>query len=176
MNDKAVTSKRQACITFDVDAEAPILAIDPEHADNAMAMTHQAFGPLVGVPRTIRLLADYDIKSTFVVPGVTAIRYPGAVELILEAGHEVAHNTHRHVSALEWSRCGPDASRCACAGKEHSWLRAGQARSAGSYRLNSLGGRDQGGAFSRARSSLTSPHQSRALLEPAHGVAALCEL
>ncbi len=103
MNDESGTSKRQACLTFDVDAEAPILAIDSEHVHNAMAMTHQAFGPLVGVPRIIRLLADYDIKSTFFVPGVTAIRYPGAVELILEAGHEVAHHTHRHISALDLS-------------------------------------------------------------------------
>lgn len=103
MNDSPGAQRRQACVTFDVDAEAPILAIDPNSAHSAMAMTHQAFGPLVGVPRILRLLADYEIKSTFFVPGVTALRYPGTVERILEAGHEVAHHTHRHVSAVDLS-------------------------------------------------------------------------
>ena len=97
------TTKRQACLTFDVDAEAPILAIDPAHAQNAMAMTHQSFGPLIGVPRILRLLGDYDIKCTFFVPGVTAIRYPETVARILEEGHEVAHHTHRHISAIDLS-------------------------------------------------------------------------
>lgn len=92
-----------ACLTFDVDAEAPILAIDAGHSRNAMAMTHQAFGPLVGVPRILGLLAGYGIKSTFFVPGVTALRYPATVAEILEAGHEVAHHTHRHVSAIDMS-------------------------------------------------------------------------
>lgn len=90
-----------ACLTFDVDAEAPILAIDESYAANAMVMTHQAFGPRVGVPRILQLLAEYDILATFFVPGVTAIRYPETVEAVLEAGHEVAHHSHRHISAVD---------------------------------------------------------------------------
>ena len=40
-----------AVLSFDVDAESAILAVGRRYADHAMAMTHQAFGPRVGVPR-----------------------------------------------------------------------------------------------------------------------------
>jgi peptidoglycan/xylan/chitin deacetylase (PgdA/CDA1 family) len=89
-----------AVLSFDVDAESPILAEGRRFADHAMVMTHQAFGPLVGVPRIIALLADYGLPATFFVPGLTAERHPGAVEQILAAGHEVAHHSYSHRSAV----------------------------------------------------------------------------
>lgn len=89
-----------AVLSFDVDAESPILATGLQHQRNAMAMTHQAFGPLVGVPRLLGVLADYGLKATFFVPGLTADRYPGTIQAILEAGHEVAHHSHNHVSPV----------------------------------------------------------------------------
>jgi peptidoglycan/xylan/chitin deacetylase (PgdA/CDA1 family) len=92
-----------AILSFDVDAESPILAHDRAYAQHAMVMTHQAFGPLVGVPRLLTLLADYGLQGTFFVPGVTAERYPGTVETILAGGHEVAHHSHSHVSAVDMS-------------------------------------------------------------------------
>lgn len=54
------------------------------YADNAMVMTHQAYSPRVGVPRIFNLLADYSLKATYFVPGLTAGRYPGPVERIGE--------------------------------------------------------------------------------------------
>lgn len=85
-----------AALTFDVDAESAILSKGARYAAHAMAMTHQAFGPRVGVPRILRLLADYDLEATFFVPGLTADRYPGLIATILEAGHEVAHHSYAH--------------------------------------------------------------------------------
>jgi peptidoglycan/xylan/chitin deacetylase (PgdA/CDA1 family) len=99
MNDAARRST--AILSFDVDAESPILALGAEHRRNAMAMTHQAFGPLVGVPRILRLLAEYEIRATFFVPGATALRYPDTVAAIAEAGHEIGHHSHLHHSALD---------------------------------------------------------------------------
>jgi peptidoglycan-N-acetylglucosamine deacetylase len=90
-------------LSFDVDAESPILAQGLRHAENAMAMTHQAYGPLVGVPRLLRLLVEYDLRATFFVPGLTADRYPGTVAEIVEAGHEVAHHSYNHVSPVNLS-------------------------------------------------------------------------
>jgi peptidoglycan/xylan/chitin deacetylase (PgdA/CDA1 family) len=92
-----------AILSFDVDAESPILAHDPAYAKHAMVMTHQAFGPLVGVPRLLGLLAEYGLQATFFVPGVTALRYPQTVEAILAAGHEIGHHSHNHVSAVDLS-------------------------------------------------------------------------
>lgn len=88
-------------LSFDVDAESPILAAGRRHAENAMVMSHQAYGPLVGVPRIVALLADYDLTATFFVPGMTASRYPDMVESLLAAGHEVAHHSHTHRSPMQ---------------------------------------------------------------------------
>lgn len=90
-------------LSFDVDAESPILAHGRRHAENAMAMTHQAYGPLVGVPRLLALLDEFDLKATFFVPGLTADRYPATVERVLEAGHEVAHHSYSHISPVNLS-------------------------------------------------------------------------
>jgi peptidoglycan-N-acetylglucosamine deacetylase len=88
-----------AVLSFDVDAEAPILAMGRRYAERAMVMTHQAYGPLVGVPRILGLLAEYGLEATFFVPGVTAERYPETVERILAAGHEVGHHSYSHRNA-----------------------------------------------------------------------------
>lgn len=90
-----------AVLSFDVDAESPILAAGRRFADHAMVMTHQAFGPRVGVPRILALLADYQLPATFFVPGLTADRYPETVAAILEAGHEVGHHSYSHHSAVD---------------------------------------------------------------------------
>ncbi|MEU5282168.1 polysaccharide deacetylase [Streptomyces asoensis] len=92
-----------AALTFDVDAESPILAVDQRHADNASAMSHQAYGPQVGVGRILALLAEYGLPATFFVPGLTADLHPRAVEQILEAGHEIAHHTYAHRPAVNQS-------------------------------------------------------------------------
>jgi peptidoglycan/xylan/chitin deacetylase (PgdA/CDA1 family) len=95
-----------AVLSFDVDAESPILAQGRRYADHAMVMTHQAYGPLVGVPRLLRLLADFDLKATFFVPGLTADRYPQAVEQIVAAGHEVGHHSYSHISPVDLGAAG----------------------------------------------------------------------
>jgi len=89
-----------AILSFDVDADAPILVEGRRHAQNPVAMSHQAYGPLVGVPRLLDLLAEYSLPATFFVPGVTAERYPKTVERIAAAGHEVGHHGYSHRSPL----------------------------------------------------------------------------
>jgi peptidoglycan/xylan/chitin deacetylase (PgdA/CDA1 family) len=87
-----------ACLTFDVDAEAPILVESGLYARNAGVMSHQAYGPLVGVPRILDLLREYSLPATFFVPGWTADRYPHVVDAILKAGHEIGHHSYAHRS------------------------------------------------------------------------------
>jgi peptidoglycan/xylan/chitin deacetylase (PgdA/CDA1 family) len=88
----------QACLTFDLDAETAVLAESGRYARNAGVMSHQAYGPLVGVPRILDLLREYALPATFFVPGWTADRYPRAVESILEDGHEIGHHSYAHRS------------------------------------------------------------------------------
>jgi peptidoglycan/xylan/chitin deacetylase (PgdA/CDA1 family) len=97
-----------AILSFDVDAESAILAAGRRFARHAMAMTHQAFGPLHGVPRLLGLLADYELRATFFIPGLTADRYPQMVEEVLAHGHEVGHHSYSHRSAVALS---PDEER-----------------------------------------------------------------
>ena len=85
-----------AVLSFDVDAEAPILAEGDHYAEDLSTMSHQAYGPRVGVPRILKLLAAREIKATFFVPGVTAERWPGTVEIILQSGHEVVLHGHSY--------------------------------------------------------------------------------
>src|SRR2546423_10993269 len=106
-----------AILSFDVDAEAPILVEGRRHAQSPAAMSHQAYGPRVGVPRLLGLLADYALPATFFVPGVTAERYPESVERVAAAGHEVGHHGGNHHSPLHLGAAterahlerGPDA-------------------------------------------------------------------
>jgi peptidoglycan/xylan/chitin deacetylase (PgdA/CDA1 family) len=90
-----------AILSFDVDAETPILVEGARYADNAGVMSHQAYGPLVGVPRILELLREYELPATFFVPGLTAERYPQTVEQILAAGHEVGHHSYAHFSPFD---------------------------------------------------------------------------
>lgn len=85
-----------ACFTFDADAESAILGTSPESAGRMSAMSHQAYGPLVGIPRILAILARHELRSTFFVPGYTAHRYPDVVRSIVDAGHEVGHHGYLH--------------------------------------------------------------------------------
>ena len=90
-----------AVLSFDVDAESAILAQGRRYADHAMVMTHQAYGPNVGVPRLLQLLADFGIEATFFIPGLTADRYPQTVDQIAAAGHEIGHHSYSHLSPVD---------------------------------------------------------------------------
>ena len=85
-----------ASFSFDVDAESAMLGVDPSHADRMSAISHQAYGPLTGVPRLLKILARHGIMSTFFVPGYTAVRYPDVISSIVEHGHEIAHHGYLH--------------------------------------------------------------------------------
>jgi peptidoglycan-N-acetylglucosamine deacetylase len=89
-----------AAFTFDVDAESAVLWNASEGIEAVGArmsvMSHQAYGPLVGVPRILELLERHQIASTFFVPGHTADRYPKAIRSIVAAGHEIAHHGYLH--------------------------------------------------------------------------------
>ncbi len=85
-----------ASFSFDVDAESAILHASPGSASRPGVMSHQSYGPLVGVPRILDILDRHGVAATFFVPGYTAERYPGTVRDIAGAGHEIAHHGYLH--------------------------------------------------------------------------------
>lgn len=90
------TAKCVFTLTFDVDAEAAILACGRRYAQHAMTMSHQAYGPEVGLPRLLEMLDELSVPATFFVPGWVAEQRPGLAAGIVERGHEVAHHSYSH--------------------------------------------------------------------------------
>jgi peptidoglycan/xylan/chitin deacetylase (PgdA/CDA1 family) len=66
-----------ALLTFDVDADTPLLAEDVHYTQHLSTMSHQAYGPKVGLPRILKMLERRHKRATFFVPGLTAERWPG---------------------------------------------------------------------------------------------------
>ncbi|HXF83171.1 MAG TPA: polysaccharide deacetylase [bacterium] len=85
-------------LTFDVDGETLWLNRDPQNAERPVVLSQGRYGPVVGVPRLLRLLARYDIKATFFIPGWIVDRYPDMVRAVAAEGHEVGHHGYLH----EW--------------------------------------------------------------------------
>jgi peptidoglycan/xylan/chitin deacetylase (PgdA/CDA1 family) len=85
-----------ALLTFDVDAETPILAAGRQYAAEPMVMSHQSYGPDVGVPRILDLLDELEVPATFFLPGWVAENRPGLASRIVDRGHEVAHHSYSH--------------------------------------------------------------------------------
>ena len=88
-------------LSFDVDGEATVLQMGARYARRPGAMTHQSYGPKVGVPRILRELKRADVTATFFVPAYTARRYPDVVRAIAADGHEVGLHGLLHESPAE---------------------------------------------------------------------------
>src|SRR5690625_4875536 len=80
-----------------------ILHLDyPDSADNRITTFSWLQYDKVAIPRILDIFKQYDIKQTFFVPAWCIEQYPETVELIQEAGHEIAHHgyLHEHPNSL----------------------------------------------------------------------------
>lgn len=85
------------CLSFDMDGESLVRRRFPESAPDQIALAAQLrYGPLVAVPRLLKLFARHDIRQTFFIPGWCFDRYPETISQILEGGHEIAHHGFGH--------------------------------------------------------------------------------
>jgi peptidoglycan/xylan/chitin deacetylase (PgdA/CDA1 family) len=85
---------RSACLfTFDVDTEVSWVF---REVDDPIALSMGRYEPRVGVPLLLNLLDEFDIKSTFFVPGWVAERNVPMVEQFLKRGHDVEHHGYLH--------------------------------------------------------------------------------
>jgi peptidoglycan/xylan/chitin deacetylase (PgdA/CDA1 family) len=85
-------------LTFDFDAETLWISRDPANAKRPGILSQGLYGAKVGVPKILEILASFDLKATFFVPGWTAEQHTDQVEAILKDGHEVGHHGYLH----EW--------------------------------------------------------------------------
>ncbi len=92
-------------ITWDVDADSGLNYRYPDTADNLVASQSQVrFGPTIAVPRLMQVLRELEIRQTFFVPGWVIERYPAAIDVILENGHELALHGYMHERSNELTR------------------------------------------------------------------------
>ncbi|UCE11825.1 MAG: polysaccharide deacetylase [Candidatus Thorarchaeota archaeon] len=92
-------AKAVACFTFDLDAEISWRNILRRHGierDNPVVLSQGEYGPNSAVPRILKLLEKYDVKSCFFIPGEVAEKYPEVVGEIHDAGHEVGNHGYSH--------------------------------------------------------------------------------
>ncbi len=87
-----------ALFSFDLDAEAVMLADHPEVVDYLDVIAHQRYGPRVAVPRLLRMLDRRALRTTFFVPGWVADTWPEVVRSVRDAGHEIGHHGYLHES------------------------------------------------------------------------------
>jgi len=78
-----------AIVSVNFDAETAWLGMFPETRTMPKTLSLGEYGAAHGLARVLTTLADYGVRATFFVPGLTAERYPAAVETIAAAGHEV---------------------------------------------------------------------------------------
>ena len=86
-------AKATVCLSFDFDAMS--VWIGPRDATSPSAISRGEFA-VVGVERILKVLASRGIAATFFIPGHTVETYPGSVEAILAAGHEIGHHGYLH--------------------------------------------------------------------------------
>ena len=83
-----------AAFTFDFDAEEAWLGEIGERRSTGGAVAGHLRRE-VAVPLVLELLAQHGVRATFFVPGRVAERYPGRIDEIVAAGHELAHPATR---------------------------------------------------------------------------------
>ncbi len=98
MKPKEPVSKVDVLLTFDVDGETLWLSRDKVNPVGPVMLSQGAFGPKVAVPRILKLLRNFDIQSSFFVPGWIAEHYGSMCDSILKDGHEIGHHGYLH----EW--------------------------------------------------------------------------
>ncbi|MGA0594658.1 polysaccharide deacetylase family protein [Enterovirga sp. CN4-39] len=83
-------------LTFDFDAETLWTSRDPANATRQGVLSQGRYGAKVGVPKILDVLAEADVKSTFFIPGWTVENHQDRAEMVLKAGHEIAHHSYSH--------------------------------------------------------------------------------
>jgi peptidoglycan/xylan/chitin deacetylase (PgdA/CDA1 family) len=85
-----------AMLCFDVDGETTALEQDPKLASRRTLMSQCEYGPKIGVPRLLGLLAHLGVPATFFIPGYIAEKHPRMVGAIAADGHEIGLHGYLH--------------------------------------------------------------------------------
>lgn len=93
------------CLTFDFDAMSSW--VTSGKSDNPSMISRGELS-LVGIPRILALLRDFDARGSFFVPGHTILAFPALVEAIAADGHELGHHGWGHENPADFDRAGEE--------------------------------------------------------------------
>ena len=99
------TPRLTVALTFDHDA----ISDSVRRGDPVVKFSHGEFGPRVGAPRILELLARRSIPATWFVPGHTLETFPDSIAAILAGGHELACHGWFHEDFTTLSKKGQRA-------------------------------------------------------------------
>ena len=85
-----------AMFCFDVDGETTALSEDLALAKRRTLMSQCEYGPRIGVPRLLGLLAHLEVPATFFVPAYMAEHHPRMIDAIIASGHEIGLHGYLH--------------------------------------------------------------------------------
>jgi peptidoglycan/xylan/chitin deacetylase (PgdA/CDA1 family) len=91
------------CLTVGLDALS--LWISSFKTNNA-SMLSRGEMDVTGARRVMNLLDQFGIKSTFLVPGHTALAYPNLIKEIRDRGHEFAYHGWMHEDPRDFDKAG----------------------------------------------------------------------
>ena len=91
------------CLTIGMDALS--LWVTSFKSTNA-SMISRGEMDITGTRRVLELMDRYGIKSTFLVPGHTALAYPDLIRHIVDQGHELAYHGWMHEDARDFDIAG----------------------------------------------------------------------
>jgi peptidoglycan/xylan/chitin deacetylase (PgdA/CDA1 family) len=93
------------CLTFDFDVTSGWVA---RGMTTPTPISRGEFG-IVGARRILALLAKYDIRATWFVPGVILKTYPEVCREVVAAGHEIGHHGWNHLPPAALTREAEEA-------------------------------------------------------------------
>lgn len=85
-----------ALITVNLDGEQFWKGMFPDSVRRPKTLSMGDYGIVRGLDRVLKTLRDYQIQSTFFVPGMIAENHPAAIEKIMKDGHEIALHGYTH--------------------------------------------------------------------------------
>jgi len=94
---------KRLAVSLGPDFDAHSVWMGTFRSSSQSLLSRGEFGAAVGVPRLLETFERYGITTTWSVPTHTLQTFPGAVDAIVEAGHEIAaHGVyHEYVPKLE---------------------------------------------------------------------------
>jgi len=86
----------QLSITVDVDGAAGLPDGGAGYEHRLSRCSERTYGLGAGLTRILAVLAEFDVRATFYVPGVTAERHPDEIAGLAASEHEIGHHGHTH--------------------------------------------------------------------------------